>query len=152
MPTTGTAAADAEVAAATEAAAARSTASTPGAAATATFHTPLEEEPPLGAHSPFSALHTGSLDGYLEPQRLMSWGSPPPESFPVFSPPPYGVAVRERPPGPPWMPLVTPRASLCLSSPRSHQTCTNYLQVSTSSRCIIKGASFSVYTLRVAVS
>nr|CAD7432632.1 unnamed protein product [Timema monikensis] len=124
------------------------------------FHTPVDEEeeeeacselPPLTpragsllAPTPSSALMTVSLDGYLEPHRL-SFGSPPnsellprapsppDDSFPVFSPPPYGAvmghgagAARRRSSGigPPWLPcLATPRASLCLSSPNSHHTC-----------------------------
>nr|CAD7203169.1 unnamed protein product [Timema douglasi] len=124
------------------------------------FHTPVDEEeeeeacselPPLTpragsllAPTPSSALMTVSLDGYLEPHRL-SFGSPPnsellprapsppDDSFPVFSPPPYGAvmghgagATRRRSSGigPPWLPcLATPRASLCLSSPNSHHTC-----------------------------
>lgn len=128
------------------------------------YHTPIddnEEEgdlPPLtprGAGSllqaptPSSAIMTVSLDGYLEPQR-MSFSSPPTseliprapsldmDSFPVFSPPPYGAVVghsttgsslggghrRQSSIGPPWMhPLATPRPSVSLSSPQSHHTC-----------------------------
>lgn len=101
------------------------------------FHTPVEDEAPrLQAPSPTSALATVSgLEGYLEPQR-MSFGSPPmsellpripsmDDSFPVFSPPPYGAVVAHRVSGPPWLPLYsTPRHSLVsVSTPRSHHTC-----------------------------
>jgi len=128
------------------------------------YHTPIDDDeeegnlPPLtprGAGSllqaptPSSAIMTVSLDGYLEPQR-MSFSSPPTseliprapsldmDSFPVFSPPPYGAVVghsttgsslggghrRQSSIGPPWMhPLATPRPSVSLSSPQSHHTC-----------------------------
>lgn len=133
------------------------------------YHTPIDEEdetepPPqtpqtttnsqlaTNAPSPFSAIMTGSLDAYLDPQR-MSFSSPPnselnprppspDDSFPVFSPPPYDDAppyaevseqttVVERQEsiiGPPWMhgKLCTPRQSVisCSSrSPMSHHTC-----------------------------
>uniref|UniRef100_A0A1Y1NL75 Uncharacterized protein n=1 Tax=Photinus pyralis TaxID=7054 RepID=A0A1Y1NL75_PHOPY len=96
---------------------------------------------------------TGSLEGYLEPQR-MSFSSPPnselnprppspDDSFPVFSPPPYEAAPpytealpesshvrihRQTSLGPPWMQgsLVTPRQSVISyssRSPLSHHTC-----------------------------
>ncbi|KAG8263217.1 hypothetical protein J6590_038106 [Homalodisca vitripennis] len=106
------------------------------------FHTPVEDEPPatpragslLQAPTPTSAIATASgLEGYLEPQR-MSFGSPPmsellpripsmDDSFPVFSPPPYGAVVSRRS-GPPWLPLYsTPRHSIVSpSTPRSHHT------------------------------
>lgn len=132
------------------------------------YHTPIDDDeeegdlPPLtprGAGSllqaptPSSAIMTVSLDGYLEPQR-MSFSSPPTseliprapsldvDSFPVFSPPPYGAVVghgttgsslggrhqRQSSIGPPWMhPLATPRPSVSLSSPRSHHTCNEIL-------------------------
>ena len=132
------------------------------------YHTPIDDDeeegdlPPLtprGAGSllqaptPSSAVMTVSLDGYLEPQR-MSFSSPPTseliprahsldvDSFPVFSPPPYGAVVghgttgsslggrhqRQSSIGPPWMPPVaTPRPSVSLSSPRSHHTCNEIL-------------------------
>lgn len=124
------------------------------------YHTPISEggTPPLIAGSalqppsPCSALMTVSLDGYLEPQR-MSFESPPhsdlnqrapslDDSFPVFSPPPYGDVVNEQPAsilrrrghhlrqisiGPPWMGgLTTPRQSVisyASRSPQSHHTC-----------------------------
>ncbi|KYB27236.1 hypothetical protein TcasGA2_TC013391 [Tribolium castaneum] len=120
------------------------------------YHTPIEEEehPPLTprssllqqqAPSPYSAVMTVSLEGYLEPQR-MSFSSPPnselnprppspDDSFPVFSPPPYDAAppyaeaVSEPPAavqrqtsiGPPWMQgsFVTPRQSIISYSSRS---------------------------------
>lgn len=98
------------------------------------------------APSPYSAIMTVSLEGYLEPQRI-SFSSPPnselnprppspDESFPVFSPPPYESAVGSQPPthhrqssiGPPWMhrDLVTPRQSIISFESRSqlsHHTC-----------------------------
>lgn len=109
------------------------------------YHTPIDEEEPApltprsslmpsqAPPSPYSAIMTVSLEGYLEPQRI-SFSSPPnselnprpsspDDSFPVFSPPPYNEAppyaaeaptyeeatattVVERPKsviGPPWM-------------------------------------------------
>lgn len=107
------------------------------------YHTPIDDEEPAPltprsslirqqAPSPFSAVMTVSLEGYLEPQR-MSFSSPPnselnprppspDDSFPIFSPPPYDAAPpyaeavndgRGGPPsqlvrrqssiGPPWM-------------------------------------------------
>lgn len=129
------------------------------------YHTPIDEDEPVQpltpatgstiqnqAPSPYSAIMTGSLDAYLEPQRI-SFSSPPnselnprppspDDSFPVFSPPPYDAAppyaetasepttVVQRQPalGPPWMQgtLVTPRQSVLSYSPRSplsHHTC-----------------------------
>ncbi|RZC37773.1 piezo-type mechanosensitive ion channel component 2 [Asbolus verrucosus] len=120
------------------------------------YHTPIddEEHAPLTprssllqqqAPSPYSAVMTVSLEGYLEPQR-MSFSSPPnselnprppspDDSFPVFSPPPYDAAppyaeaVSEPPAavqrqtsiGPPWMQgsFVTPRQSVISYSSRS---------------------------------
>lgn len=109
------------------------------------YHTPEEEDfphitPLLQAPTPTSAIMTVSLEGYLEPQR-MSFGSPPTsemlhrapsldDSFPVFSPPPYGAVVAHHrrgssfTTGPPWLPLTTPRQSFSTNSPRSHHTCT----------------------------
>ncbi|PSN54799.1 hypothetical protein C0J52_01988 [Blattella germanica] len=144
------------------------------------YHTPIDDDddddednvPPLtprGAGSllqaptPSSAIMTVSLDGYLEPQR-MSFSSPPTseliprapslemDSFPVFSPPPYGAVVGRSAPsssiatghrrrssiGPPWMPpLATPRPSVCLSSPQSHHTCNSlaHSQITAHSSC-----------------
>lgn len=129
------------------------------------YHTPIDDDdddpapltPAAGsllqtqAPSPYSAIMTVSLDGYLEPQR-MSFSSPPnselnprppspDDSFPVFSPPPYAEAVSgemqnvaEAPAtggagiGPPWMQgsFVTPRQSVISyssRSPLSHHTC-----------------------------
>lgn len=128
------------------------------------YHTPIDDEEPAPltphagsllqtqAPSPYSAVMTVSLDGYLEPQR-MSFSSPPnsdlnprppspDDSFPVFSPPPYDEAppyteaVSEPPTairrqssiGPPWMQgsFVTPRQSVISyssRSPLSHHTC-----------------------------
>lgn len=132
------------------------------------YHTPIDEEegeeepapltPLTGstlqnqAPSPYSAIMTVSLEGYLEPQR-MSFSSPPnselnprppspDDSFPVFSPPPYDAAPpyaeaisepttviqRHTSIGPPWMQdqFVTPRQSVISyssRSPLSHHTC-----------------------------
>lgn len=129
------------------------------------YHTPIDEEEPapLTPHtgsvlhtqvpSPFSAIMTVSLEGYLDPQRI-SFSSPPnselnprppspDDSFPVFSPPPYEAApaytraISEAPSmpvqrqtsiGPPWMQgsLITPRQSIISyssRSPLSHHTC-----------------------------
>lgn len=135
------------------------------------YHTPIDEEdededeeevapltPATGstlqnqAPSPYSAIMTVSLEGYLEPQRI-SFSSPPnseinprppspDDSFPVFSPPPYDAAppyaeavseqttVIQRNPGigPPWMQdqFITPRPSVfsySSRSPLSHHTC-----------------------------
>lgn len=93
------------------------------------FHTPVEEDSPprlLQPPTPTSAILSRSLDGYLEPQR-MSFGSPSDfqpsfeDSYPVFSPPPYGAVVRARPP---WFSLSTPRQSIISNmSPKSHHTC-----------------------------
>lgn len=140
------------------------------------YHTPIDEEDeeeegeepaPLTPHtssllqnqapSPFSAIMTVSLEGYLEPQR-MSFSSPPnselnprppspDDSFPVFSPPPYdeappyAEAVSEPPTviqrqtsiGPPWMQgsFITPRQSVISyssRSPLSHHTCNCILE------------------------
>ncbi|GJQ85619.1 hypothetical protein Trydic_g20169 [Trypoxylus dichotomus] len=127
------------------------------------YHTPIDEDEPAPltpaagsliqaqAPSPFSAIMTVSLEGYLEPQR-MSFSSPPnselnprppspDDSYPVFSPPPYDAAppyaeVVNVPPaapqrqtsiGPPWMngALITPRQSIISyssRSPLSHHT------------------------------
>nr|CAI5853648.1 unnamed protein product [Callosobruchus analis] len=99
-----------------------STASCSTASPAAGYHTPVEEDeeegdapPPTASSlitssvggqqappSPYSAVMTVSLEGYLEPQRL-SFSSPPnselnprpaspDDSFPVFSPPPYNHA------------------------------------------------------------
>nr|CAH7742360.1 unnamed protein product [Callosobruchus chinensis] len=99
-----------------------STASCSTASPGAGYHTPVEEDeeegdvpPPTASSqitssvggqqappSPYSAVMTVSLEGYLEPQRL-SFSSPPnselnprpaspDDSFPVFSPPPYNHA------------------------------------------------------------
>ncbi|KAK6616816.1 hypothetical protein RUM44_005301, partial [Polyplax serrata] len=115
------------------------------------YHTPISEEAPrsfLQAPTPVSAIMT-TMEGYLEPQR-MSFSSPaselnprtgqqsdaiyhlrapsPDESFPVFSPPPYGArsstGVRNIVPPPlpahcPWI-SVTPRHSIVSQS--SHHT------------------------------
>lgn len=128
------------------------------------YHTPIDEDEPAPltpaagsliqpqAPSPFSAIMTVSLEGYLEPQR-MSFSSPPnselnprplspDDSYPVFSPPPYDAAPpyaevvnipqvptqRQQSIGPPWMngALVTPRQSIISyssRSPLSHHTC-----------------------------
>lgn len=129
------------------------------------YHTPIDEEEPApltprssliqpqAPPSPYSAVMTVSLEGYLEPQR-MSFSSPPnselnprpaspDDSFPVFSPPPYdeappyAEAVSEPPTiiqrrqssiGPPWMQgsFVTPRQSIISyssRSPLSHHEC-----------------------------
>ncbi|XP_060518446.1 piezo-type mechanosensitive ion channel component [Cylas formicarius] len=120
------------------------------------YHTPIEEEDeegppptllsstqPQGPPSPYSAVMTVSLEGYLEPQRI-SFSSPPmselnprvpspDESFPIFSPPynevpPYeeaatrGPVQRQTSLGPPWMQgsLITPRQSIISYSSRSH--------------------------------
>lgn len=136
------------------------------------YHTPIDEEDEQGeeevaqltphtgstlqnnqAPSPYSAIMTVSLEGYLEPQRI-SFSSPPnselinprppspDDSFPVFSPPPYDAAppyaeavseqttvIQRNPPiGPPWLQdrFVTPRQSVysySSRSPLSHHTC-----------------------------
>lgn len=125
------------------------------------YQTPLDEdddEPPpltpraaslLQAPTPNSAVMTVSLEGYLEPTRI-SFGSPPSselnprgpspdETFPVFSPPPYGrgpadrsltSSIRHRrqsslPIRPTWM-NSDPRQSIISTtsrSPHSHHTC-----------------------------
>ncbi|XP_039278744.1 piezo-type mechanosensitive ion channel component [Nilaparvata lugens] len=113
------------------------------------YHTPVEDDMPhmtplIQAPTPTSAIMTVSLDAYLDPQR-MSFGSPPnsemlpripsiDDSFPVFSPPPYGAVVTGvahphhrrgssfTSAGPPWMPLRTPRHSFSTTSQRSHHT------------------------------
>ncbi|KAI4464688.1 hypothetical protein MML48_3g00017133 [Holotrichia oblita] len=127
------------------------------------YHTPIDEDEPAPltpaagsliqpqAPSPFSAIMTVSLEGYLEPQR-MSFSSPPnselnprppspDDSYPVFSPPPYDAAPpyaevvnipqvapqRQHSIGPPWMngALITPRQSIISyssRSPLSHHT------------------------------
>lgn len=123
------------------------------------YHTPIDDEDPAPltpgtgsliqnqASSPYSAVMTVSLEGYLEPQRI-SFSSPPnselnprppspDDSFPVFSPPPYesapsytdvvseqptGSTVRRRSSlGSSWMQgaLVTPRQSIVSYSSRS---------------------------------
>ncbi|KAL1124046.1 hypothetical protein AAG570_001816 [Ranatra chinensis] len=76
------------------------------------FHTPVEDDPRhvqrtgslLQAPSPTSAVLSRSLDCYLEPHRIISFGSPAAsfdDSFPVFSPPPhYGSVLRRRLPPP----------------------------------------------------
>lgn len=132
------------------------------------YHTPIEEDelapltPAAGsliqqAPSPFSAIMTVSLEGYLEPQRI-SFSSPPnselnprapspDDSYPVFSPPPYDAAptyaeaVNVAPPvpqrqislGPPWMNgLHTPRQSVISyssRSPMSHHTCNSFVDL-----------------------
>lgn len=137
------------------------------------YHTPISENggatPPmlmgglLQPPSPCSALMTVSLDGYLEPKR-MSFESPPhsdlnqrapslDDSFPVFSPPPYGDViaaddhqrqrslserrrghhVRQISIGPPWMGgLTTPRQSIISYSertPLSHHTCNVFINL-----------------------
>lgn len=134
------------------------------------YHTPIddEEHPPLTPRSssllqpqappsPYSAVMTTSLDGYLEPQR-MSFSSPPnselnprpsspDDSFPVFSPPPYNEAVPDTEPitelptaierrkssiGPPWIQgsCITPRQSIISyssRSPLSHHECNSQI-------------------------
>lgn len=126
------------------------------------YHTPIDEDEPAPltphtgsvlqaqAPSPYSAVMTVSLDGYLEPQRI-SFSSPPnsdlnprprspDDSFPVFSPPPYTEAVCDARPaaqrqssiGPPWMQgsFVTPRQSIISyssRSPLSHHTCNSFI-------------------------
>lgn len=131
------------------------------------YHTPIEQDdhPPLTprssllqqqAPSPYSAVMTVSLEGYLEPQRI-SFSSPPnselnprprspDDSFPVFSPPPYDAAPtyaeavsephrtvqRQTSIGPSWMQgsFVTPRQSIISyssRSPLSHHECNNKL-------------------------
>ncbi|XP_063226263.1 piezo-type mechanosensitive ion channel component-like isoform X4 [Bacillus rossius redtenbacheri] len=96
-----------------------------GASSQAGFRTPVEGDTEAGptpragsllqAPTPSSALMTVSLDGYLDPRRisfcseLLQRPPSPDESYPVFSPPPYGVAVGQ---GAPWRP----------QGPSSHHT------------------------------
>lgn len=134
------------------------------------FHTPVEDDVPrlggslLQAPTPTSAILSRSLDGYLEPQR-MSFGSPPAselhrapsldDSFPVFSPPPYGAVVMRHGShrgnrnsiGPPWLgPMATPRQSIVSNtSPKSHHTCTVFINVSIQKKGTCPLAFFAQY-------
>lgn len=131
------------------------------------YHTPIDDEDeeldeiaPLTPRSslmqnqappsPYSAVMTGSLEAYLDPQGI-SYSSPPiselnprppspDDSFPVFSPPPYDAAPtyaeavelprsahRQSSVGPPWAQgsCITSRQSVSYSSRSglSHQEC-----------------------------